>query len=95
MKTDKGPENIKDILKSKQAHAETGQTKKPPSYQWQELALRVVEELGIPNFKRNAVFKVCKENPKVLIEKALNDTKELCKKGESWKYFFKLIGQKD
>jgi hypothetical protein len=85
MQIDKGPEKVRDILKSKQAG------KKPPAYQWQELALRVIEELSIPNFKRNAVFKVCKENPKPFIEKCLDDTKELCQTGQKWKYFFKLI----
>ncbi|NQU83708.1 MAG: hypothetical protein HQ536_03270 [Parcubacteria group bacterium] len=79
---------IKDIFKDRKP------TKKPPSYEWQELALRVINELGIPGFKRNAVFKVCKNNPKVVIEKCLNDTKELCQTGDSWKYFFKLIGGK-
>lgn len=68
--------------------------KKPPAFPWQELALRVISELSMPNFKRNAVFKVCKENPKVFIERCLNDTKELCQTGEKWKYFFKLIGKK-
>lgn len=80
-------QKIKDIFKNK------AQTKKPPVYEWQDLALRVINELNIPNFKRNAVFKVCKDNPKVIIEKCLNDTKELCRTGESWKYFFKLIGK--
>ncbi len=80
-------ENISDILKAKQS-------KKPPAYEWQELALRVIKELGVPKFKRNAVFKVCKENPKPFIERCLNDTKELCKTGECWKYFFKLITDK-
>jgi len=70
----------------------TGQ-KKPPAYQWQDLALRIISELGIPNFKRNSVFKICKEQPKEKIEKALNDTKELCKTGEKWKYFFKVIAK--
>ncbi len=78
---------IKDIFKDRQP------TQKPPSYEWQELALRVINELGIPNFKRNAVFKVCKNNPKVVIEKCLNDTKELCRTGDSWRYFFKLISE--
>ena len=86
MKINKGLEKFSDIIS-------TSRAKKPPAYQWQELALRVVEELGIPKFKRSAVFKVCKENPKSLIEKCLNDTKELCQTGQKWKYFFKLISE--
>ena len=66
---------------------------KPPAYQWQDLALRVIKELAIPNFKRSSVFKVCKDYNKDDIEKALNDTKELCQEGERWKYFFKVISE--
>lgn len=84
MQINKGLENLGDIIKARQ-------TKKPPAYEWQELALRVIKELRIPNDKKNAVFKVCKENPKPFIEQCLNDTKELCKTGECWKYFFKLV----
>lgn len=84
MKINKGFEDLKAILKTKA-------TKKPPAYEWQELALRIINELNIPNFKRNSVFKVCKNNPKSFIERCLNDTKELCQTGEKWKYFFKLI----
>ena len=67
------------------------QSKKPPAYEWQDLALRVIEELRVPKLKKNSVFKACKENPRVFVEQCLNDTKELCKAGECWKYFFKLI----
>jgi hypothetical protein len=86
MQINTGPEKIRDILATKKAG------KRPPAYPWQDLALRVIKELSVPNFKRNAVFKVCKENSKFFIEKCLNDTKELCKMGERWKYFFKLVG---
>jgi len=78
---------LSDILKNRQ-------TIKPPAYPWQDLALRVIKELGIPGFKRGAVFKVCKEKSIQQIEIALNDTKELCKSGAKWKYFFKIIDQK-
>jgi hypothetical protein len=54
------------------------------------LALRVIKDLGVPGFKRNSVFKLCKENHKDFIEKCLNETKELCTAGERWKYFFKV-----
>ncbi len=77
---------LADILKNRQ-------TVKPPAYPWQDLALRVIRDLGIPAFKRGAVFKVCKEKPANQIEIALNDTKELCKTGAKWKYFFKIIDQ--
>ena len=66
---------------------------KPPAYAWQELALSIIKDLNIPKFKRNAVFKVCRDQHKSLIERCLNDTKELCQSGEKWKYFFKLISQ--
>ena len=87
MGIDKGLEKFSDLIGKKQS-------KKPPAYQWQDLALKVIEELNMPKFKRNAVFKVCKENTKPFIEKCLNDTKELCQKGEKWKYFFKLVSVK-
>jgi len=83
MSLNSGPANISDILKNKR-------TINLPAYQWQDLALRVIRELGIPKFKRNAVFRVCKKYPKNIIEKAVNDTKELCRTGERWKYFFKI-----
>jgi hypothetical protein len=67
---------------------------KPPAYQWQDLALRLIKELNIPQAKRSSVFKICRDNPKHFIEQCLNDTKELSKSGERWRYFFKLINQK-
>ncbi len=66
---------------------------KPPAYEWQELALKIINELGIPNSKKSSVFKVCRDHPKPVIEQCLNDTKELAEK-DRWKYFFKLIGQR-
>lgn len=79
-----------DILKNRQGVKSI----KPPAYPWQDLALRVIQDLGIPGFKRGAVFKVCKEKSSQQIEIALNDTKELCRSGAKWKYFFKIIDQK-
>ena len=87
MKIDNGPKSIAEIFTSKKV------TKKPPAHQWQDLALKIIDELDIPNFKRNSVFQVCKKYPRSFIEKCLNDTKELCKDGEKWKYFFKLISK--
>lgn len=84
--TGTGPLKISDII-NKQVK------KKPPAYEWQDLALRVIKELNIPNNKRNSVFKMCKIYPKSYIEKSLNDTKELCKTGEKWRYFFKILAK--
>lgn len=64
---------------------------KPPAHEWQDLALKIISEMGVPNFKRNSVFKICKDNAKETVERALNDTKELCKTGNRWAYFFKVI----
>ncbi len=64
---------------------------KAPAHEWQDFALQIIKDLRIPGFKRNSVFKICKDFPKPLVERALNDTKELCKDGEAWKYFFKVI----
>lgn len=66
-------------------------TVKPPAYEWQDLALRIIKELGIPDFKRSAVFKICRDHHKNTIEKAMNETKELCKTGSKWQYFFKVM----
>lgn len=85
--SDKNFSSLAEIFKKKT-------TVKPPAYPWQELALVVIKELGIPNFKRAAVFKVCRDLPEHKIKLALNDTKELCKSGASWKYFFKIIDTK-
>ena len=67
---------------------------KPPAYEWQDLALRIIKELGIPADKRSAVFKACKMHHKMFIEQCLNDTKELAEK-EKWRYFFKLVNQQN
>jgi len=91
MQTDKDLEKISDLI----GQASKNQRSRPPApaYAWQDLALEVIKELNIPDFKRSAVFKVCKFRPRVYIEKCLNDTKELCRTGEKWKYFFKLINK--
>ena len=69
------------------------QAKKPPAYPWQDLALRIMAELNVPNFKRSSVFKICRDYPKEFIERCITDTKELCKSGEKWKYFFKVVSE--
>jgi len=68
--------------------------KKAPAYEWQDLALRIIQELNVPANKRSSVFQACKKYAKPIVEKALNDTKELCKSGEKWRYFFKIIDKK-
>jgi len=88
MKINKGPEKIGDLVNKRQA-------KKPPAYEWQDLALRVIKELNIPAFKRSSIFKAVKEQPKNFILQCLNDTKELCQTGSKWKYFFKLISTRE
>ena len=87
MKKNKGFTSLDYILQNKQ-------TQKPPAYQWQDLALEIIKELNIPNFKRSSVFKICKEKERGFVEKCMNDTKELAQGGEKWKYFFKLTNQK-
>lgn len=66
---------------------------KAPAYQWQELALQIIQELEVPKEKRNSTFQVCKKFSRQIVEKALSDTKELCQTGEKWKYFFKIVGK--
>ncbi|MFA5130957.1 MAG: hypothetical protein WC467_00875 [Patescibacteria group bacterium] len=80
--------SLADILKLKQKV-------KAPAYPWQDFALRIIQELNIPAFKRGAIFKVCRDLPAHKVTMALNDTKELCKTGAAWKYFFKIIDQKE
>jgi len=88
MNEDKGPQTIGSIFANRKII-------KPPAYQWQDLALRIIGELGIPGYKRNSVFKACRDHPPEFIQSCLNDTKELCKTGERWKYFFKIVGGKN
>lgn len=87
MQLNKGLESFKDILEKKAA-------KKPPAYPWQDFALSIIDELNIPPNKRNSVFLVCKKHPKTFIQQCLNDTKELCTEGETWRYFFKLVNKR-
>ncbi len=79
------PMSFRDILEQKK------KSPKPPAYPWQDLALRVIRELRVPAFKRNSVFKVCRDNPRPRIEQALADTKELCLSPDKWRYFFKIV----
>ncbi|MFA6513820.1 MAG: hypothetical protein WCT50_00830 [Patescibacteria group bacterium] len=80
-------QSFSDIFKNRQLV-------KAPAYPWQDLALRIIKELDIPGFKRSSVFKACKDLPQNVVELALNDTKELCKSGMKWKYFFKVLDVK-
>ena len=85
-------QQISDIFQDKKK--EDKPTIKAPAYQWQDFALKIIEELGVPNFKRGSVFKICKDNDKSLVEKCLDDTRELAQGNQQWKYFFKLVAQK-
>jgi len=87
-KTD--PQSMGDIFRAKKA-----EEKKPPAYSWQELALQIIRELSIPGMKKSSVFKVCRDNPKDVVLRCLNDTKELCTDGERWRYFMKVITNKE
>lgn len=80
-------DSIQDIFKNKKPV-------KHPAYVWQEMALKIINELAVPPFKRSAVFKVCRDLDRNIIEKCFDDTKELAKEGETWRYFFKLTSQK-
>jgi hypothetical protein len=83
-------DDIKKILDNKSKN----NNKKPPAYEWQDLALKIIKELNIPNFKRSSVFKACRDNSQTRIIQALTDTKELCQTGQKWQYFFKIINPK-
>ncbi len=87
MKIDDGFQNLSSIFASRVQAKKI----KPPAHEWQDLALTIIKELSVPNFKRNSIFKVCKENDKIAVERALNDTRELCKTGQRWSYFLKII----
>ena len=87
-------QTIGEIFKKKGGKIDLSEQKRPPAYQWQDFALKIIGELSVPNFKRSAVFKICKENDKNFVEKCLDETKELAQ-GEKWKYFFKLASQKN
>ena len=58
-------QQIADIFQDKK------QDKKPvkqaPAYQWQDFALQIIKALSIPNFKRNSVFKICKDYPRAYV----------------------------
>lgn len=79
------PLSFKEIVANKKS------APKAPAYLWQDLALKIERELHVPAFKRNSIFKVCRDYPRSLIERCLADTKELCKSGEQWKYFLKIV----
>jgi hypothetical protein len=91
MKNNSGPENLKSLFNLPEWQANKKAAIKPPAHPWQDLALEVITQLAIPSFKRNSVFKICKEFPREYVMKCVNDTKELCKTGDQWKYFFKVV----
>lgn len=87
MQQDNGFQNLGSIFASRLQEKKV----KPPAHEWQDLALKIISEFSVPNFKRNSIFKVCKNNDKIAVERALNDTRELCKGGQKWLYFLKVI----
>jgi len=87
MKKNEGFKSIADLINIKRSGV------KPPAYQWQDLALKIITDFRVPNFKRSSVFKICKDIPKNVVQACVDDTKELCQSGEQWKYFFKLISE--
>lgn len=80
--------DIKSILEEKVDR------KKPPAYEWQDLALKIIKDLNVPDFKKSSIFKVCRDSNKTKIMSALTDTKELCNSGQKWKYFLKVMTSK-
>lgn len=92
MPNNNGFQTLGDIFQAKEKHKQS--VIKSPAYQWQDFALQIIKDLDIPHFKRNSVFKICKEYPRTFIESCVIDTKELCKTGEKWKYFFKVVADK-
>jgi hypothetical protein len=78
-------ESFSDIYNNKKP------TKKAPAYRWQDLALQLINDLSVPNNKKSSIFKACRDNSESRIRTALNDTKELCKGGSKWQYFFKVL----
>ena len=89
VKISSDPESFGEIIKKNKQNQV-----KAPAYPWQDMALKIINELGIPVFKRSSVFKICKTNPREFVLMAMNDTKELCHGEDAWKYFFKIIGDK-
>jgi len=76
--------SIGDLLKTK------NKEKKPPTYQWQEKALKAIEILKAPKNKNSSIFKCFKENT-IKAQTALNDCKELNKLHHN--YFFKVYNE--
>lgn len=89
MKKNNGFTTMSDVIKNRGAV----KTPKPPAYKWQDKALQIIADLDIPPNKKSSVFKACRDKNQIFIERCLTDTKELCKKGEQWRYFFKLLNK--
>ncbi|MCD4694207.1 hypothetical protein K8R62_02500 [bacterium] len=85
MKNDNSFDKLGDLFNKKK------EIPSPPAYRWQDLALSIIKELNIPDFKKSSVFKACRDNSREFIERCLNDTKELCDGKDKWRYFFKLV----
>jgi hypothetical protein len=66
--------------------------KKLPKYEWQELALDIIEKLKAEN--KGLIFKICKKHPKSYVMHCLSETLELAKGDKKDRYFVKLIYKK-
>ncbi|MCX6800368.1 MAG: hypothetical protein NT091_04455 [Candidatus Falkowbacteria bacterium] len=85
--------SFSQILLAQQELLKSQKKPKTVANEWQGLALQIIKDLGIPPNKKSSVFKLCKTRSQTVILRALNDTKELCKTGDQWKYFFKVISE--
>ncbi|MFW0862353.1 MAG: hypothetical protein ACKKL6_02090 [Candidatus Komeilibacteria bacterium] len=83
-------DSLKDLLKLDEREEQPDKCQ----YPWQDLAKEIAESIPDTNKykKRNAVFKVCKQNPSAA-EAAFKDTKELGKMHIL--YFFKTFYEID
>lgn len=77
-------EPIKNIISTQKKRVPV----KAPTYKWQELPLKILNEFDVVDNEKSSIFKHCKDNPqKALI--AYNECVELGKKNAP--YFFKLM----
>jgi hypothetical protein len=64
---------------------------RPAAYDWQDFALKIIDELKVPSYKKSVIFQICRDYPKNILDHALIDTHELCKTGAKWRYFLKIL----
>lgn len=80
MATNKEFEKIGNLFNKKTAA-------KPPAYQWQDLALRVIKELSIPDVKKAPCLKLAKKSRKISLKAALTTRKNFARQGISGNIF--------